>query len=99
MMFPVVMVVLLLRRHTIADTITPHWRHGVTAGICSVVAYGLVVYAAASAPLSIVSALSQTSVVMAALIGTLFLGERPWQSRLLASTLLVGGVALMITFR
>ena len=58
-----------------------------------------VVYATLFVPLSIVSALRETSVIMAALIGTLLLGERPWQDRVAASSLVAGGVALMTVYR
>ena len=57
------------------------------------------VYAALFVPLSIVSALRETSVIMAALIGTVLLGERPWQDRVAASSLVAGGVALMTVYR
>jgi drug/metabolite transporter (DMT)-like permease len=97
--FPVVLVAIGLRRHKLAATVRSNWRYGMTAGLCSGVAYGLVVYAAAYAPMSIVSALRETSVIMAALIGTLLLGERPWQDRVAASALVAGGVGLMTAFR
>ena len=97
--FPVVVLVAWIRRHDVVRAAGVHWRHGLTAGACSVTGYALVLYAVASAPISIVSALRETSVIMAAVIGTLLLGERPWQDRVAASTLVAGGVALMTTFR
>jgi drug/metabolite transporter (DMT)-like permease len=97
--FPVVLVAIGLRRRQLAATFQSSWRQGMAAGVCSAVAYGLVVYAAAFAPLSIVSALRESSVIMAALIGTLVLGERPWQDRVAASALVAGGVGLMTAFR
>jgi hypothetical protein len=32
-------------------------------------------------------------------IGTVLLGERPWQDRVVASTFVAGGVALMTVYR
>jgi drug/metabolite transporter (DMT)-like permease len=96
---PVVLAVLWLRRHRLADAIGSHWRYGALAGVCSAVAYALVLIAALYAPLSIVSALRETSVIIAALIGTVLLGERPWQDRVAASTFVAGGVALMTVYR
>jgi hypothetical protein len=40
----------------------------------------------------------ETSVIMAALIGTLLLGERPWERRVTAAVLVAGGVALITGF-
>lgn len=96
---PVVLAILWLRRRGLAHALQSHWRYGALAGLCSAVAYGLVLIAALYAPLSIVSALRETSVIMAALIGTVLLGERPWQDRVAASTFVAGGVALMTVYR
>jgi drug/metabolite transporter (DMT)-like permease len=97
--FPVVLAVVWLRRQHLAVAIGSHWRYGLTVGICGAAGYGLVVYSALFVPLSIVSALRETSVIMAALIGTVMLGERPWQDRVAASSLVAGGVALMTVYR
>jgi drug/metabolite transporter (DMT)-like permease len=96
---PVVLAILWLRRRGLAQTLESHWRYGLLAGLCAVVAYALVLIAALYAPLSIVSALRETSVIIAALIGTVLLGERPWQDRVVASTFVAGGVALMTVYR
>ena len=96
---PIVLAVLWLRRRGLAKAIGSHWRYGALAGLCSAVAYGLVLIAALYMPLSIVSALRETSVIIAALIGTVMLGERPWQDRVAASTFVAGGVALMTVYR
>jgi drug/metabolite transporter (DMT)-like permease len=96
---PVVLAILWLRRRGLAHALGSHWRYSALAGLCSAVAYGLVLIAALYAPLSIVSALRETSVIIAALIGTVLLGERPWQDRVAASTFVAGGVALMTVYR
>jgi drug/metabolite transporter (DMT)-like permease len=96
---PVVLAILWLRRHGLAQALASHWRYGSLAGLCAVVAYALVLIASLYAPLSIVSALRETSVIIAAMIGTLLLGERPWQDRVAASIFVAGGVALMTVYR
>jgi drug/metabolite transporter (DMT)-like permease len=96
---PVVLAILWLRRRGLAHAIAAHWRYGSLAGVLSAVAYGLVLIAALYVPLSIVSALRETSVIIAALIGTVVLGERPWKDRVAASTFVAGGVALMTVYR
>jgi drug/metabolite transporter (DMT)-like permease len=49
---------------------------GLLGGVLSVITYGIVVWAQSRAPLAVVSGLRETSVVWAALIGRIFLGER-----------------------
>lgn len=96
---PIVLTVLWLRRRDLTVSIGSHWQYGLVAGICGAAGYSLVVYSTLFVPLSIVSALRETSVIMVALIGTVLLGERPWQDRVAASSLVAGGVALMTVYR
>ena len=72
------------------------WIAGIGGGLISAVAYGLVIYAKALAPLGAVSALRETSVLFAALIGVIVLGERPWRLRLFAALIVATGVALVV---
>jgi len=69
--------------------------YGFLGGIVSAGAYGLVIYAKSFSPLGMVSTLRETSVVFAAIIGLLWLGERPWKLRLAASSVVAVGVILM----
>ncbi|WP_432448632.1 EamA family transporter [Aliiroseovarius marinus] len=71
------------------------WVIGMLGGGVSMVAYGLVLYAKNFAPLGAVSALRETSVIFAALIGFLFLKEGNWKRRLMAACLMASGVALI----
>jgi len=68
---------------------------GLLGGLISAAAYGLVIYAKSFSPLAMVSTLRETSVVFAALIGLLWLGERPWKLRIIASAIVASGVVLM----
>ena len=68
---------------------------GLAGGLISAVAYGLVIYAKSFTSLAMVSTLRETSVVFASLIGVLWLGERPWKMRLVASGVVAAGVVLM----
>ena len=68
---------------------------GITGGIASAVAYGLAIWAKTVAPFGLVSALRETSVVIAAAIGMLWFGERPWRPRLLAAAVVALGAALI----
>jgi drug/metabolite transporter (DMT)-like permease len=68
---------------------------GVGGGVISALAYGLVIYAKTLSPLGMVSTLRETSVLFAALIGVVLLGERPWRIRLAAAFVVLSGVLLL----
>ncbi|WP_420586650.1 EamA family transporter [Ruegeria sp.] len=83
------------KRHTLADLPWTVWAVGLLGGLVSMAAYGLVLYAKNFAPLGAVSALRETSVIFAALIGFIFLHEGNWMRRLGAAVLMAIGVALI----
>ena len=68
---------------------------GLTGGILSGLAYALVLYAKTLAPLGIVSALRETSVIFAALFGILWFGERQMTRRLIAAAVVAVGIVLL----
>lgn len=68
---------------------------GLLGGLVSAMAYALVIYAKSFSPLAAVSTLRETSVVFAALIGLIWLRERPWKLRLFASGIVASGVIIM----
>ena len=68
---------------------------GFAGGVMSGVAYALVLVAKTLAPLGMVSAIRETSVVITALIGTIWLGERPVLRRLAAAACVGMGIALL----
>ena len=84
-----------LRRNQVIE----HWRQRgptlVGGGLATAGAYGLVIYAMNHNPMAMVSALRETSVLMAALIGALVLKEGYGKVRVSAALLVVGGVLIM----
>jgi drug/metabolite transporter (DMT)-like permease len=68
---------------------------GVTAGVLFVVAYSVVLWAQTRAPLAVVASLRETSVIFAALIGTVFLNEGFGARRIVAAIAVVVGVSLI----
>ncbi|MFV2035726.1 MAG: hypothetical protein ACC631_11600 [Halocynthiibacter sp.] len=68
---------------------------GLAGGVVSLLAYGLVLYAKTLTVLGAVSALRETSVVFAALIGVLVLGEGNWRRRLLSALIVAAGVVVI----
>ncbi len=85
----------LRRRADLGGIPAKTWALGMVGGMVSMTAYGLVLYAKNFAPLGAVSALRETSVIFAALIGFFLLGEGNWFRRLLAACLMAVGVALI----
>lgn len=68
---------------------------GLLGGAAAVTAYGLVLYVKTIAPLGAVSAVRESSVIIAALIGIVVFGERPWQGRLVAAGVVTAGVIVL----
>jgi drug/metabolite transporter (DMT)-like permease len=70
---------------------------GLLAGALSLVAYGIVLWAQARAPLAEVAAIRETSVVFAAVIGMKLFGERFGGRRVAAAVLVAAGIVLIST--
>ncbi len=74
------------------------WKVGVLGGVISLVAYWIVIWAMTQAPLALVSAVRETSMVFAVLIGIVFLKERLNLARLASiATTLIGTVMLKLS--
>jgi drug/metabolite transporter (DMT)-like permease len=73
----------------------PAWRGGAAAGAMSLGAYWIAIWAFTQAPLAMVAALRETSVLFAMLIGAVLLKERPGPRRWAAAALMLAGVALI----
>lgn len=68
---------------------------GLSGGLISGLAYGLALFAKTLAPIGIVSAVRETSVIFAALIGVMWLGEGPAKRRLVAASIVAIGVIIL----
>jgi len=64
-------------------------------GLATASAYGIVIFVMYYSPMAVVAALRETSVIMAALIGTWYLGEGSGRLRLVAAALVSGGIVIM----
>lgn len=76
-------------------TPSPAFGAAFAGGLVSLLAYGIVIHAMSSAPMGAVSALRETSVLFAALIGYLFLGESLGAARLLACIAIAAGTVMI----
>jgi drug/metabolite transporter (DMT)-like permease len=73
----------------------PYVWHGVAAGSLANLGYGIVIWAMSVAPVAPVAALRETSVLFAVLIAAAWLREPLPPVRIIATALIVGGVALL----
>lgn len=76
-------------------SVRPGFGTAFAGGLVSLLAYGIVIYAMSVAPMGAVSALRETSVLFAALIGYLFLGESLTIMRLLACAAIAAGTVMI----
>ncbi|MFC6593718.1 EamA family transporter [Kitasatospora paranensis] len=88
-------VAALLRGRALPGALRRGTRTGLAGGLISLTAYGLVVWAQTAGDLATIAALRETSIVIAALIGVLFLRERLGRVRLAASATVLTGIAVL----
>jgi drug/metabolite transporter (DMT)-like permease len=72
-----------------------HWRSGLIGGVLSLTAYWIVIWAMTVAPIALVAALRETSVLFGAAIAVVFLKEPLRAPRIGAAVLIVAGLALI----
>ncbi len=70
------------------------WTFGALASLGSYAAYAIAVWAMTVAPIALIAALRETSILFAVLIGWFFFGERMDRGKVIAAALIVGGVVL-----
>ena len=70
------------------------WLRGCMAGAASLGAYWIAVWAMTQAPIALVTALRETSILFAVLIGVVVFRERFDRAKAVATVLIVGGVVL-----
>ncbi|MCU1758383.1 EamA family transporter [Pseudomonas sp. 14P_8.1_Bac3] len=76
-------------------TFRPGFIAAFVGGLVSLLAYGIVIYAMSAAPMGAVSALRETSVLFAALIGYFFLGETLTVRKILACAVIAVGTIII----
>ena len=92
---PLILVTLFLRWGRIRRLLQAQGRVGAIAGLLSVVAYAIVIWAMSRGSMAIVASLRETSVIFGVLIGAVLLGEPLGRRRALAATLVVAGVVVL----
>ena len=92
---PFIIAALLTRPAELKPFMKANWRRTTGTGLLTIAAYGLVLFALAQGAMAHVSALRETSVLFAAVIGTLVLKESFGRLRVAAAVVIVAGVVLM----
>jgi drug/metabolite transporter (DMT)-like permease len=85
---------LVLRGPEVIPTDARAWRLGTLASAASYGAYAVSIWAMTLAPIAVVAALRETSILFAVLIGWLAFGERLTRDKALAAAVIVAGVLL-----
>jgi len=86
--------ILMLKGTSIVYASKRDWMIGVFTGGASLVAYGIAVWAMSVAPIAVVAALRETSILFAMLIGWLVFHDKMDRLKALAGLLIVTGVVL-----
>ncbi len=92
---PLLVWAVIARGRRFGEMIATNWLPGLLAGALSLAAYGIVIWAMTVAPIAVVAALRETSVVFAVLIGVVFLGERFSPARMVSVAVVLAGLLLM----
>ena len=83
------------RRADFAVHVRRQWHRGLAGGLLMMLTYGIVIYAFTQGALAYVSALRETSVLFAAIIGAVLLKESFGPRRIAAAGAIVAGILLM----
>jgi phosphonate utilization associated putative membrane protein len=89
---PFVALVIALRRRAALDYARSNWQRGLGGGLCVISSYGIVLWAMTQAPVAAVAALRETSVIFAALLGSVLLKEPFGRTRLIGACAVALGV-------
>ncbi|MER9048040.1 DMT family transporter [Mesorhizobium sp. M0923] len=92
---PITLVALYLRRGQVRVSLRKCWKVGILGGMISLLAYWIVTWAMTQAPLALVSAVRESSMVFAVLFGVFFLKERLDLAKLASIGVTLIGTAML----
>jgi drug/metabolite transporter (DMT)-like permease len=92
---PMPLIYLALRRRFPPVALDGETVKSLAGGAFSLVAYGVVIWALSRSPMGQVSALRETGILFAMLIGVVFLKERPTPRQIFAGAMIGGGAFLL----
>ncbi|MEX0495161.1 EamA family transporter [Raoultella terrigena] len=85
----------IARRHEVSRYLRQHWHKGLLGGVSTMGSYGLALWAMTQAPLAVVAALRETSILFGALIAFALLKERVIPLRIAAACGIAAGAILL----
>lgn len=94
-MLPIVAITLVIKREAFASALKTDWRAGLAGGILSLAAYWIAIWAMTVAPIPLVAALRETSILFALVIGMIWLGEKVTPIRAASILMVLAGMAVM----
>jgi drug/metabolite transporter (DMT)-like permease len=87
--------VLLRRGAGVLIAVIPYWKSGLTGGAMSLASYWIAIWAMTVAPIAMVAALRETSVLFGSLIAVVILKEPLRLARIVAAATIVSGLVLI----
>ena len=92
---PLALGAITARRSTFVPYLVRHWRLGIAGGIGTTASYGLALWAMTVAPIAVVAALRETSILFATLIAGFVLRESIGPRRVISACIIAGGAAIL----
>jgi len=92
---PLTLLALATRRRAFLACVARQWRSGLAAGIATTASYGLALWAMTQAPVAVIAALRETSILFGTLIAGLVLKERLGWRRLVSAGIIAGSAAIL----
>ena len=83
------------RRSAFLPYLHRHWRVGIAGGIGTTASYGLALWAMTLAPVAVVAALRETSILFGIVIAALILKEPIGPRRVISACIIAGGAAIL----
>lgn len=90
-----VSIAYLRRKAVLMEFVRTQWQPGLIAGLLSVIGYAIALWAMANLAMAPVIALRETSIVFAAIIGSMFLHEGFASQRVAATIIVLVGIVLL----
>ena len=83
------------RSGTLAQQLRTRWHIGLGGGFCTLASYALALWAMTQAPIAMVAALRETSILFGVALATVLLRERPGSLRLAGTAAIAAGAAVL----
>lgn len=92
---PILAVAWALRRNRVWEYAVRRWKPCTAGAFCTLLSYGIVLWAMTRAPIAAVAALRETSVIFAAVIGSTLLKEQMGRQRIAGAVVVACGIAAL----